>query len=616
MGKFTKYLCRKPALVLAALLLLLPLGTKAAPSLHFKGDYFLLSDDLSYIYGGGKITLKTPKWKITGDALYLDAKQLTGVIYGAVKMEPVKPAPGATETKTYDALFFKGMSPKWQWLAAIYGDKMTLAGDMSLKSAFLNFAKNTPGELKKASLFFEFREFSINKNGKVRARYVIPYMMGLPTVPLKRFTVRRGEWAERTMLAFNNLNYSAIDGLSASLFFRMRSKFVKGDYDIKLYERALFKLGDPKRGVLLSGQSRFLSKKKEFLGTNLLVNSGDGSFNLRLRHRKQYKFFRYALSQNLSGRRDQPVFSEFTSELTLLPVKVITPTFRFTHDFKNSYSYRVSTPLNLVKKLRLNIGWQRKIIRAAYQSDTTNLTTSMNFDAAIFTLSSNYNYSKNLLEATVRKNFSVNMRLKPLHLLMENVSLDVASFYMFSSLPSGDETVTRVSPGVNITLRSAGALLPLGFTLAPGFTFNHLWDNREENFTDFGYSLSLRKEIGNFSGSLDYTLASRYKAANFWIEGNNRQNLNLSFQFKDIKAYSFLLRFYWNTDLVMENISFTGQVKLPYDLRFSSFALYYNGDRKFRTLEIFIEKSFRKKIRIQGGYSLALKRFFIKFLTT
>lgn len=601
---------------MAALVLLLFNSAEAVPSLHFKGDYFLFSDDLNYIYGGGNITLKTAKWKITGEVLYLDAKRLTGVIYGAVKMEHLKPGTDTTGHKKYDAVFFKGMVPKWQWLAATYGDKLILDGDRSLRPLFLDFSKTNPGELKKASLFFEFREFTIDKNGKIRAQYVIPYMMGLPTVPLKRFTVRRGEWAERTLLAFNNLNYSAIDGLSASLFFRMRSNFTRGDYDIKLFERELFKLGDPRRGVLLSGRSRFYMQKKEFLDTSLLVNSGEGSYNLRLKHRKRFKYFSYSLSQNLSGRRDRPLFSEFTSELTLLPVKVIKPTFRFTHDFKNSYSYRVNTPLNLVKKLRLNVGWQRKIIRAAYQSDTASLTTAMNFDASIFTLTSNYNYSKNLLEASVRKNFSVNMRLKPLFLLMDNISLDATSFYMFSSLPSGDETVTRISPGVNVSLRSAGALLPFGFILAPGFTFNHLWDNREENFTDFGYSLSLRKEIGNFIGSLDYTLASRYKASNFWIEGNNLQNLNLSFQLNDIKVYTFLLRFYWNTDLDLENISFTGQVKLPYDLRFSSFVLYYNRDREFRTLEVFIEKSFRKKIKIQGGYSLALKRFFIKFITT
>jgi len=158
-------------------------------------------------------------------------------------------------------------------------------------------------------------------------------------------------------------------------------------------------------------------------------------------------------------------------------------------------------------------------------------------------------------------------------------------------------------------------MLPLGFILAPGFSFNHLWDNQEENFTDFNYGISLQKKLGKFGAALDYTLASRYRARNFWIEGNNRQNLNLSLELIDPRNYSFLMRFYYNNDLELENISFTGQVNLPFDLNFSSLLLFYNRDNKFQTVEVFIEKTFKKRIKIQGGYSLALKRFFIKFLT-
>jgi hypothetical protein len=125
----------------------------------------------------------------------------------------------------------------------------------------------------------------------------------------------------------------------------------------------------------------------------------------------------------------------------------------------------------------------------------------------------------------------------------------------------------------------------------------------------------LQKKIGKFSGALAYSLASRYRAKNFWIEGNSRQNMNLSFELKDKEDYSFLLRFYFNDNLALENISFSGKLNLPYGLTLSSFLLYYNKEQKFQTVEVFIEKIFKNKIRIQGGYSLALKRFFIKFLT-
>lgn len=613
MGKFTKFLCLSLALVLLSLSL-------EAEWLRFNGDYFIYSDDINYLYGSGNITLKPDKGniEIKGDVLYLRIGGITGVIYGNVRVLRAKKNPKDQETSVteekYDALYFKGVPP--QLLMVSYKDKIEMTGDLQIKPYFKHFEKKTPEELKRdSSLYFEFREFRINENRRITAKIVIPYAMGLPTVPLRRFTVRRGAWADRTLLAFRNVNYSGIDGLSVAFYLRMREKFLKGDNNIKVYERKLFGLEGPKRGILFSGKNNFLSKNKNLLEISTLLNSGEKSYNLRLSHRMNLKFLSYSFSQVISGQENRPTFVEFASDITINKLKILVPRFQFTYDWEKSYSYRLSTPLKLLKNLNLDTSWQRKIIRDNYLSDTSDFSTSLHFNASLFSLSSNYNFSKNLVQAAVRKNFSVNLRLKPLRFLMNNISMDIASFYMFSSLPYGEQTRTRISPGLNFALRSAGARMPLGFVLIPTFSFNHLWDNLEENFTDFNYSLSLQKQIGNFTGSVDYTLASRYRAENFWIEGNNRQNLNLNLQLNDQEKYSVLMRFYFNNNLDLENISFTGQWDLFYDLRFSSFLLYYAREKKFQTLEVFIEKTFKKRIKIQGGYSLALKRFFIKFLT-
>lgn len=616
MGKFTKFLCLNLALALLSLAL-------EAEGLRFKGDYFIYSDDVSYLYGSGNITLKPDKenLEIKGDVLYMQIEGITGVIYGSVRILREKKNPSGQETslteEKYDALFFRGLPS--QWLMVSYQDEIVMSGDLPMMPYFKQFEKKTPEELKKdSSLYFEFREFRIDEKRRIAAKTVIPYMMGLPTVPLRRLTVRRGTWADRTLLAFRNVNYSGIDGLSLAFYLQMREKIFKGDNDIKVYERKLLGLEGPKRGILFSGKNNFLSKKKDLLEISTLLNSGEKSYNLRFSHRMNLKFFSYSLSQVISGQANRPTFVEFGTDLAINKLKIVVPRFQFTYDWEKSYSYRLSTPLNLLKNLNLDTSWQRKTIRTIgdnYRSDTADFSTSLHLNASLFSLSSNYNFSKNLVEAAVRKNFSVNLQLKPLHLLMDNISMNIASFYMFSSLPYGEQAFTRISPGLNIGLRSAGARMPLGLVLIPIFTFNHLWDNREEDFTDFNYSLSLQKEMGIFTGSVDYTLASRYRAENFWIEGSNRQNLNLNLQLNNLKNYSFLLRFYFNNNLDLENISFTGQWDLFYDLRFSSFLLYYSGEKKFQTLEVFIEKTFKKKIKIQGGYSLALKRFFIKFLT-
>ncbi len=596
-------------------------GLPAAEGLRCKGDYFLYNDDIDYLFGRGNIILTTDPGtlEITGDVLYLKVADVTGVLYGNVRVRrgvdsaPPKGLPLEIKEESYDAVFFNGIPP--QWLMVSYKDEMVLSGDLQLKPFFLYFDKKTPEELKDSSLYFEFREFYINQGRQIKAKTVIPYMMGLPTLPLKRFTVRRGAWSEKTLLSFKNINYSALDGLSTVFYFRLRGKLIDGDHDIKLYERKLFGLEGPKRGILLSGKNAFLAKKKELLGISSLWNSGEESYNIQLSHRMDFKLLSYGFSQVFSGQKDRSSFTEFSSELTLKPFKVIIPRFQFSYDLKKSYSYRFSSPLNLVKKLNLQFNWQRRIIRDIYRSDTIDFSTALNFNTSVFSLSSNYNFSKNLIEASVRENFSVNMNLTPWRLLMNNISLGISGFCMVSSLPYGGETRSRFSPGFNITLNSAGALMPLGFKLVPTFSFNHLWDNQAESFTDFNYGLSLQKEIGKFRGAVDYSLASRYRARNFWIEGSQRQNMNLNLQVSDPKSYSFLLRFYFNNELVLENSSFTGQLSLFHDWSLSSFVLYYNREKKFQTLEMFIEKIFKKSIKIQGGYSLALKRFFVKFLT-
>lgn len=592
-------------------LLVVPLA--AEETLRLKGEYFLYSDDHSYIYGGGKIEMKGGGAQVAGDAVYMDINQLSGVIYGNVRVTQKGKKGEKSGIFTCDALFFKGVPPRF--LKVKYRDTVSYDGDQTLADLYRKFEKKTPELLKNSALYFEFRECRINKRQRIEAKIVVPYMMGVPTGALKRFAVKRGKWKEKTMLAFNNVNYTGVDGLSVSAFLRMREKWLSGDFDVKAYERKFFKLEGIKRGVMISGKSSILVNKKSLLDTSALLNTGDQSFSLRLSHQKDFKFFRYTLSQKISGREKQSTFTEFSAGLTIKKLKLLTPFFSFTHDLKESMSYRISTPFNIWKKLYLDMGWNRKIIKGDYLSDTSDFTASMAFNGPLFTLNSNYNFSRNLVEATVRKNFSVNLRLKPVYFLARNISVDVSSVYMFSSLPYGDQTRSRVSPGLNIAVNSAGITVPLGLELVPTVTFNQLWDNREENFTDFNYSLALRKQVGVFSAGVSYSLASRYRADNFWIEGSNRQNMNLDLEVKHREDYAFLLRFYYDDRLDLETISLNGKMVLPFKFTFSSFLLYYNKEKKFRTVEVFIEKVFKNKIRIQGGYSLALKRFFIKFLT-
>jgi hypothetical protein len=178
----------------------------------------------------------------------------------------------------------------------------------------------------------------------------------------------------------------------------------------------------------------------------------------------------------------------------------------------------------------------------------------------------------------------------------------------------GEEGDSSISKGISLKMASVGLLLPFGFVAAPSYTINQLWDDMGDNTTDFNLLMSIKRNFGYFSFSFDYSLTSRYKPDNFWVEGNNTHNLNLNLDLKREKYFVYQLGFIFDDKLNLQNIRLNGFVNLPFKFKFSSFVLYYSQEKRFQSVEIFLEKLFLKKIKLQGGYSLALKKFFIKFL--
>jgi hypothetical protein len=580
-------------------------GLWADKTLDFQGDYFIYSDDFHYLYGGGNIRLKADGFQITGQSLYLDLNSFIGVIYGGITIS------GQGRVRKADVLVFKGYP--FSYRAEALGKQISSWGDMGLVD---RIEKKGPLQLKKSDLYWEFSEFKINKNKKIMAKMVFSYIFGMPSIPFKSFSITRGKIPEKTRFYFKNIGLSSLDGVSLTFLYRMREKFLNGDLNFKLYERELFDKGaEIKRGIMLTGQVDWLIKKKKFINLSALYNTGDKSLNFTLAHKKELKNFSYAISQNISGRENIPTVYNFDTWFMWTTYRFISPRVSFTHNLKNSYSYGFSTPLKVIKKLNFNFNYLRKVIRDEVESDTQDYSVSMDFSSSMLSLSSVYNISENMLAATQSRNFSTNLKFKTLFFLDKNVSIDISPFYMFSTLPGEETTTSHIFPGINTALKASGLIFPLGFKIIPALTVNHVWDNLDVNQTEFNYLLSLKKEWWKLVFSLDYSLVSRYRSEGFWVEGYNVKNLKLDVEMKVSKKYDFRLRMFFNNDLTLENITFNGEIFLPWNIKFSSFLLYYVTEDKFQTVEVFIEKKFSNIFKLQCGYSRALKRFFIKFFT-
>ena len=302
----------------------LPYTLSGEKYLNFSGDYFIFSDENNYLYGNGNIILKFKNDIIKGQVLFYDISKMEGVLLGNIEITK------NNKTEKYDSLFFKG--PPLQYYTEIYKKKIHSTALKNIDR--YNIKKIKLEELKKGALYYEFREFSIGNKRRIKAKKVIPYIMGFPSLPFKKFTIKRGNIPEKTIIYPESLNYSGIYGLTLSLLLRVRVSFLKGENSFKFFEKGFFNLGEPKRGIILSGKNELIVNKKKILNVNLLANSENRSFNMVFEHRKTHKHYNYFLSQTISGRKDTETFYDLNSGFTLSRYKLIVPKINFSHNLK------------------------------------------------------------------------------------------------------------------------------------------------------------------------------------------------------------------------------------------------------------------------------------------
>lgn len=606
MEEYIRSLYRKTILFLLIIVYLLPATLIAENTVKFTGDYFIFSDKDNYIYGSGNIIIKYESIIINGKYLYLDVNKSEGVLLGKIFLNK------NNEEFQFDAFFFK-IYP-FGYYTEIYGDTLKSTQFSDKENKKIKIKKINLKDLKSGALYYEFKEFSIGKKKKIRAKNVIPYIMGFPSLPFKNFTIKRGDIPEKTMIYPDSINYSGIYGLTLNLLLRIRKNNIRGDNSIKLFEKGIFGLGEPSRGFLLSGKNDFFIKKNKLFNLSLLANSDVNSFNIVFEHNKTTKNFTYYLSQTISGRKDTDTVYNFKTGMVYMGLKFIQPKFNFSHNLKKDYSYGLSTPVNLFKKLSISFGINKKVFKESFVSNTLDFSSSIAFSGDFFDISSNFNTTKNYIDASLKQNFSLNLNFNTVFFLQKTIGLRLSSFYMFSKIPVGENISEKISPGFNLIIDSTGICLPLGLKIIPSFSVNQIWDNQSENYTDFNPIISIRKIFGNLSVSIDYSAISHYETDDFWVEGYNSTNLKYNIDFKN-KNFDLGLKFLTGNNMKLESILFNGKIFFSKSIILSSFLIYYYNEKRLQTMEIFLEKNFRNVFKIQGGYSLALKRFFLKVLT-
>jgi len=590
MGKFTR-------LLFLSLFLLLPLLSRAGdPIATFKGKYLIYSDYHHYIFGAGKIEVKIGEKKIFGDYLFFNVKTLKGKVLGRASMD---------SKSTFDEILFSLIPLNFKSIS--FGEKIKSSGkaeEIKLK---------TLKELKNSALFYETRELRIYKSRKIIGYYVIPYVMGVPSFPVKKLILKKSEFFEKTTFYLKNINYDGFYGFSITPSLAIRTKALSGDINFKLFERELFNISGEKRGINISANQLFKVKGRKILEMNGFFSSDSKSSNLSFSHESSIGPISFSLNQTISKTSSDKAVYLLDTLLKINGLKILSPSLNLKYDYRKSYSYLISTPLNILKNIDIFLSYLREKTNNSFISDTSKFSSSINFSSSILSGSSSFNLTKDMIEDSVKKDFALNLS-PPQISLINNINIMISPFYSFSSYPLSDQIFKKNNFGLNFSINSSGVLLPFKFSLYPNFSVYQLWEKDRESKTNFNYFLNIEKRKGVFSLIINYGISSSYKTKAFWIEGNNLKNMNIRAGLKKMGEYDFYLNFYFDNNYSLENITSKLEVNFLRDWRLSSYSIYYNKTKKLTSFEIFLEKTIKNSFKIQGGYSLLLKRFFIKLI--
>ncbi len=595
MGKYTSCLFIRTLFVLLLAFALFP-----KELMKIKGEYIIFSRDQKYIYGGGKVEILAGGKIINGDRVYFDLNTWKGIVSGKAVIDE----------ENYDLLVFRFKDGKFSYEGMRFEKKIVKKGKEIIPPRLIS-----PVELRKASVYFEAKEMEVSDKGKIVGKIVIPYVLGAPSIPMKSLLLSMGKPPDKTNLRPGRIRYSKEEGAFLGVVLNLREKLYQGSYELQYFERELFKIPGDKRGIIFSGSGSFGKKgKKPIIENSIFYTTSGKNLDFTFLTSKQGKSFDFYISQRGTTNEAQKPYYWLSSGLKFKKLNFFMPGLEVGWNYCGSYSLNLYSEIHPLKKLSLDLSWAEKNVKGEGLTTKTRTSSArLSYTPSIFTLEAVGNISNDLIQETERKDLTMNLRFPALKFLEDSVSAQLEGFFLFSSFPYGNSRETKYSPGFRFSLDSSGFSLPLGFEFSPNFSVNQVWERGKTSWSEFNYFLDLQKKIWVFVFGGDFTLSSRYKTGGFWVEGYNNFYLKGKIGINSGRT-SFFVYFYYNKEFFLERATTSGEIYLPLNFRVRLFSVYNNYTGEISTLEAYLEKDIRHAIRLQLGYSLALKKYFFRVI--
>ena len=589
-------------------LLLLGPGFLRSQVLEVEGPCLSYTPALQKVLGLGPMTLKMGSLTLKGRVLVLDIPARRGRLLGEVQLE----RPGGLALLQGQDLRFALEPLVWE-LRDGEGAVVARTGEGEMAP----LAVPTPGEMRQADLIYLCSGLRLRAGGKLIGLGVLPEVLGVPSMPLRRLALRRTETKGRNLLYLERLGYTRQRGLQLDMALGLDAGRWKGGTHLQLFERALWGLPGRPRGLALNADGRLLPAgeaqegRPELLTYSLQGDSETESFHLSLGRTVRLGRMALRLSPQLWLQEGQEPRWLMGAQWNWNPQGPLGLTLDLGNDLNGYHQERAAFHFRVGRHWSGDTGLEWTRAHAGWARKETRLWGNLSYTASLLTVNGNWEEVLDHLAQTRRHTLSLHGNLVRLELLEGHWGFLFSPFYRFSAFPTPGETRVDQSVGFGANLSLSGIALPLGLSLDLASDLTQTWEQEGPGSSRFSHRATLSRTWGYLVLGLELQRDLTCHLKGFWVEGYHLGAVRLKADWNPAGG-SLTVRLHGNGRGHLEQISGQGFWRLPLRANLQGFGLWDLRQKRLQAMELAVEKVFLRSFRLRGGYSFVWKRFFIE----
>lgn len=509
-----------------------PAGWGQEQPVDIRGSYLIYSYDHNRIYGEN-ISLKSAFGVLTCLYLKVDIGSGLYLALGDVVLEK------SGETQKGDELIF--MPQEGRGTLIRYGDAIELvdigeSGGESLLSRREALDGLTLSSLKDSFICFTGSFFSVTDRSEVFGYEVTLYVEGLESVGLKKFRMSEGIRQRRNGLFLDKLWFNRSQGLfgQAGLTYDKEGK-INSQTLLSYEEHSILKdyAGLQRQLDLMTSTSLYLAENMD-LGISGNLNSSR-QWNARLLVNKKWgetSRSQISLSYNKPYGRSGETWAGFESFLD--GAKLGSLFFSGGYEFQNQVLANFSYGNRSVKNFDFLLTASYSKLRLGEGFGSSKILTGsarVGYTSRIFNLSADYYLNKDLFGNQLLTQPQLRFGINPFPLYAGLLTATLTNVFIHNSFNTEEFHTVGYSNNSVFSLSSQPLSAAKGLDLRFTMSLEQFFEKEGRNFTSGGFILNARQAITS-RVSLEgfFSVQSRRKTENWFIEGTTSQDLSLVFR--------------------------------------------------------------------------------------